>query len=326
MRLRLVAVGVLVGVVVAAAGCARPGPYPSGDIDLIVPAAAGDPTDTVARIVAPCLGDQLATEVVVRNVPGEDGVVGNQALVDAKSDGYTLMISSVSPTAVTPVLAPERVGYSFEDFLFVGVVRSAPVVLFTAADSPVDAAQTLLAAAKGSTPVTVAHRGDDTVEGFTLWLMNYLGETDLDSAPVDSDAEIFQGVVAGDFDAGLATLTPELLSSIESGEVRLLGSGADLRPKYLRQAPTLYQVLDRTGGGLPDLMIDTAVSVPFRISDARYAKLATALEECLRTDDVKRGIGPEFVPLDQIGHGEQWRRYWDLQRGVQLGLNLPKVN
>lgn len=323
MRLRWLVLAV--GVVVVAAGCARPGPYPSGDIDLIVPAEAGDATDMVARIVAPCLGDQLGVEVVVRNVPGENGVVGNQALVDAKPNGYTLMISSVSPTAVTPVLAPERTGYLLEDFLFVGVVRSAPVVLFTAADSPVDAAQTLLAAAKGSALVKVAHRGDDTVEGFTLWLMNFLGETDLESAPVDSDAEIVRGVVAGDYDAGLATLTPELLSSIESGEVRLLGSGAHLRPRYLRQAPTLYQVLDRTGGGLPDLMIDTAISVPFRIGEARYAKLATALEECLRTDDVMRDLGPEFVPMDQIGHGEQWSRYWDLQRGVQLGLNLPKI-
>lgn len=313
------------GVVVLVAGCAGPGPYPSGDIDLIVPAEAGDTSDSVARIVAPCLGDELGAEVVVRNVPGEDGVVGNQALVDAKPDGYTAMISSVGPTVVTPVLAPERAGYRLEDFLFVGVVRSAPVVLFTAADSPVDAAQTLLAAAKGGAPVRVAHRGDDTVEGFTLWLMNVLGESELESTPVDTDTEIFRGVVAGDYDAGLATLTPELLSSVRSGEVRLLGSGAHLRPRYLQQVPTLYQVLDRTGGHLPDLMIDTVVSVPYRIGDARYTVLATALEECLRTDSVKHDLGAEFVPMDQIGHGEQWSRYSDLQRGVRSGLSLPEV-
>ncbi|MBB4912287.1 tripartite tricarboxylate transporter substrate-binding protein [Actinophytocola algeriensis] len=312
------------------AGCVQAsdgsGPSAGGDVDLIVPAEAGDPTDTVARAVAPCLADRLRVDVVVRNLPGDNGVLGNQALVDADRDGHTLMISSVSPTVVTPLLLPERT-YRVEDFSFLGVVRSAPVVLFTAADSPVDSAESLLAAAQaGSPPVTVANRGDKTVEGYTLWLLNFLAETRLESAPVDSDAEILRGVVAGDYAAGLVTLTPELLSGIRAGEVRLLASGGLQQPTYLPEVPTIYEAVGyRSFDAMPDLVIDTAFSAPDYVGDAKYTELSSALSRCLSTDNVQRDIGAEFVPADQIGAGEQRARYWKLQRSVRLGLNMAEI-
>jgi hypothetical protein len=46
---------------------------------------------------------------------------------------------------------------------------------------------------------------------------------------------------------------------------------------------------------------------------------------CLSTDNVQHDIGAEFVPADQIGAGEQRARYWGLQRGVRLGLNLAEI-
>lgn len=318
------------GVVALTAGCVqtpeRSGPYPDGDINLVVPAEAGENVDTVARAVAPCLARQLGVDVVVRNRPGEDGVRGNREVARADPDGHTLMISSVGPTVVTPLLLPDR-SYRVEDFSFLGVVSSAPVVLFTAAESPVDTAEKLLAAAKaGSPPVTVAHRGDKTVEGFTLWHLNFLAETHLTSTPVGSDAEILRGVLAGDHAAGLATLTPELLSGIRSGEVRLLASGGLRRPEFERKVPTIYEVAGRTGSdAVPDLLVDIAFSAPANIGDARYATLSTALKHCLANDNVQRGIGADFLPANQVEPGVQYRRYRDLAHAVQLGLNMAKI-
>ncbi|MFC4856848.1 tripartite tricarboxylate transporter substrate binding protein [Actinophytocola glycyrrhizae] len=320
------------GAVVLTAGCVqtpgRSGPYPDGDIDLIVPAEAGDVTDTVARAVAPCLADRLGVDVAVRNRPGENGVLGNRALVDAEPDGHTLMISSVGPSLVTPLLLPER-DYGSDDFRFVGVVRSAPVVLFTAADSPVDSAETLLATAKaGGPPVTVANRGDTTVEGFALWHLNFMAETRLEPARTDSDAEILRGVVAGDFMAGLVTLTPELLAGIESGQLRPLASGGHERPAYLPEVPTTYEVLGRRfpdPAADPDLVIDTAFSAPKDVGDAATSTLSSALSRCLSTDDVQRGIGAEFVPADQGEPGQRRVGYRNLQHAVQLQLDMAEI-
>lgn len=158
-----------------------------------------------------------------------------------------------------------------------------------------------------------------------MWLLNFLGKARLESAPVDSDAGILRGVVAGDYAAGLATLTPELLRSIKAGEVRLLASGGHRRPKYLPEAPTIYEVVGRPAVSMPDLVIDTAFSAPDYIGDAKYTALSATLARCLSTDNVQRDLGAEFVPADQIGGGEQRARYWDLERGVRLGLNLAEM-
>jgi tripartite-type tricarboxylate transporter receptor subunit TctC len=311
-------------VVVLTAGCVQtPG---SDDVDLIVPAEAGEVTDTVARAVAPCLADQLGVDVVVRNRPGENGVLGNREVAAAKPDGRTLMISSVGPTVVTPVLLPEK-PYKTEDFTFLGTVHAAPVVLFTAADSPFTSAEQLLAAAKaGGQPVTIANRGDTTVEGHTVWLVNFLVKTRLASAPAGSDAELLRTVAAGDHSAGLAVLTPDLLSSIRSGVVRLLAVGGQKRPEYLPDAPTITDIIGRGyRAAIPDLVIDTAFSAPDWVGDAKFRALSSALEQCLTTDQVRRAIGTEFLPTEQITAGEQRKRYWDLGHAVQLGLNMAEI-
>ena len=169
------------------------------------------------------------------------------------------MISSVGPTAVTPLLLPER-PYGYDDFDYLGAVRSAPVVLFTAADSPVDS-------------------------------------------------------------AGLVTLTPELLTAIESGKLRPLASGSHERPAYLPDVPTFYEVIglrspDPTSE--PDYTIDTAFSAPEFIGDAKAATLSSTLSQCLSTDNVQRDIGAEFImPADQGEPWEQGERYRKLATAVQ---------
>jgi tripartite-type tricarboxylate transporter receptor subunit TctC len=324
----------VVGAVALTAGCVqasgRSGPYPDGDITVIVPAEAGDITDTAARAVAPCLGDRLGVEVVVRNLPGENGVVGSRAFLDARTDGHTLMINSVGSLAVTPVLLPER-PYHVDDFDYLGAVRSAPVVLFTAADSPVDSAETLLATAKaGGPPVTIANRGDETVEGFALWHLNRLAQTRLEPAVVDSDAEILRGVAAGEYTAGLVTLTPELLTGIEAGQFRPLASGGHERPAYLPDVPTFYEVVDYWDLDLdpysdPDYIVDTVFSTPGWVGDARFATLSSTLSQCLSTDNVQRAIGAEFMP-PPLGEPWEWdRRYGNLAHAVQHQLDMAAI-
>lgn len=323
----------VVGAAALTAGCDQTpdklGAYPDGDINLIVPAEAGEITDTVARDVAPCLGDRLGVDVIVQNLPGENGVLGNRALIDAETDGHTLMISSVGSMAVTPVLLPET-PYGYDDFDYLGAVRSAPVVLFTAADSPVDSAETLLATAKvDGPPVTVANRGGETVEGFALWHLNFQAETRLEPAQVDSDTEILRGVAAGEYTAGLATLTPELLTAMESGQLRPLASGSHERPAYLPDVSTFYEVIGPRSpdpAAQPDYTIDTAFSAPEFIGEAKAATLSSTLSQCLSTDDVQRDIGAAFImPADQGEPWEQGDRYRKIASAVQLQLNMAEI-
>jgi tripartite-type tricarboxylate transporter receptor subunit TctC len=82
--------------------------YPSKPVKIVVPYAPGGATDIVARI----LGDQLrqitGQSFVVENKPGANGIVAINEMVNAKPDGYTLMIGNVTTNTITPVLTPAK--------------------------------------------------------------------------------------------------------------------------------------------------------------------------------------------------------------------------
>jgi tripartite-type tricarboxylate transporter receptor subunit TctC len=82
--------------------------YPAKPVKIIVPYAPGGATDIVARIVGEQLRQTLGQSFVVENKPGANGIVANNELLNAKPDGYTLMIGNVTTNTITPVLTPAK--------------------------------------------------------------------------------------------------------------------------------------------------------------------------------------------------------------------------
>jgi tripartite-type tricarboxylate transporter receptor subunit TctC len=83
--------------------------YPSKPVKIIVPYAPGGATDIVARILGDQLRQILGQSFIVENKPGANGIVAINELVNARPDGYTLMIGNVTTNAITPVLTPAKV-------------------------------------------------------------------------------------------------------------------------------------------------------------------------------------------------------------------------
>jgi tripartite-type tricarboxylate transporter receptor subunit TctC len=82
--------------------------YPAKPVKIIVPYAPGGATDIVARIVGEQLRQTLGQSFVVENKPGANGIVAINELVNARADGYTLMIGNVTTNTITPVLTPAK--------------------------------------------------------------------------------------------------------------------------------------------------------------------------------------------------------------------------
>jgi tripartite-type tricarboxylate transporter receptor subunit TctC len=300
------------------------GRYPDGDIRLVVAAEAGENQDTVARAVAPCLGERLGTGVIVDNRPGEQGMLATREFVESDWDGHTFLVTSVGAAVVAPVVEPD-VGYEFDDFRFVGVLHSAPLILFTAGNGPFDTAEQLFGAARaGGAPVEVANTGASMTEELTLGELSVEAETRLESLRVDSEAELLSGVVAGDYPAGLTTVTAEHLARVESGEIRVLAVGGEIRPRYLPEALTFYRITRATL--LPQFPVDTTVIAPDDIADRVVSPLLDALDHCLNTDDVRRGIGVDFLPDTVETHGALWGRYLDLERSARTAQRSIEGN
>ena len=86
--------------------------YPSRPITMIVPYAAGGPTDTVARVVADAMGRNLGQRVIVENAAGAGGTIGSLRAAKAEPNGYTLILNHIG-MATAPTLYPGSVAVSY---------------------------------------------------------------------------------------------------------------------------------------------------------------------------------------------------------------------
>jgi tripartite-type tricarboxylate transporter receptor subunit TctC len=146
MIIRRLVVAALAAVLSIGAARAQDG-YPSRPIRLIVPFAAGGGTDTLSRIFAQVLSEQLKGTVVVENVGGAGGSIGTGQAAKAAADGYTL-VSATPSIAINPHIQ-KNVPYNvLRDFAPVVQITSSPAVLITNKDVPVKSVGDLIALAR----------------------------------------------------------------------------------------------------------------------------------------------------------------------------------
>jgi tripartite-type tricarboxylate transporter receptor subunit TctC len=119
----------LLGLVVAAGTACAQDKYPSKPVKIVVPYAPGGATDIVARIMGDQLRQITGQSFVVENKPGANGIVAINEMVNAKPDGYTLMIGNVTTNAITPVLTPAKVPNYDQKVTPVTVVNDIPEFL-----------------------------------------------------------------------------------------------------------------------------------------------------------------------------------------------------
>ncbi|MFC4276346.1 Bug family tripartite tricarboxylate transporter substrate binding protein [Achromobacter aloeverae] len=134
----------LLAAALASAGAGLParttraaGAYPAKPIVLIVPFAAGGPTDVLARVIAEGMSRDLGQPIIVENTPGAGGTVGTARAARMAPDGYTLLIGNVGTLAANATLYKKLPYDILKDFIALGSVGDAPQVLSARKDLPV---------------------------------------------------------------------------------------------------------------------------------------------------------------------------------------------
>ena len=100
--------------------------YPEQDITIVVPFAAGGPTDTVTRLIAEPMAAELGAEIVVQNVEGSGGTVAADQVATSEPDGYTVLMHHIG-MSTAPTLYPELSYDPLEDFEMIGLVTEVPM-------------------------------------------------------------------------------------------------------------------------------------------------------------------------------------------------------
>lgn len=277
-----------------AASTAAAQSYPARPIRLIVPQAPGSASDTIARIVAVELGQQLGQQVVVDNRPGGALIIGMNLTAKATPDGYTIGYAPVGALAIGPNLARNVPFDVVKDFQPVAQIASNQMLLAASPSLPLKSVREVVDYAKRNPGKLLnASSGNGTPGQVGMELFKLLSGTKIVHVP-------YKGGAAGlaDLMAGQVQLMMESLNSItphaKAGRVRALGVSGPRRSPALPEVPTIAEA------GVPGYEATTwnGIVAPAGAPKPIIAKLNAEINQALQTPALRQrfaALGAEPV-------------------------------
>jgi tripartite-type tricarboxylate transporter receptor subunit TctC len=272
------------------AGSAEAQSFPSRPITMIVPFAAGGPTDVIARVIGERMGQSLGQPVVIENVTGAGGTIAAGRVARAAPDGYTLDLATWSTHVVTPVLYQLQYDV-FRDFDPVVWLTQTPLLLVSRKDIPANDLKELVAWLKSNPVLLGSAGGTDQVAGYLL--QQQTGAT-IQVVPYRGLAPAMQDLLAGRIDL-LFDQPSDAMPQIRSGTIKGYAVTANSRAAVASDIPTVDEA------GLPGLHISPwhSLWVPKATPPEVIAKLNAAAIDALADPAVRKrlgDVGQEIVP------------------------------
>ena len=266
-------VGLLLG-----ASSATAQAYPAKPISLVVPFAAGGPTDIVARTLAAAMAKPLGQTVLVENKLGAGGTLAAGYVAKAAPDGYTFLIHH-NGMSTAPALYRKLASNPQTDFEYVGQVVDVPMTLLGRKDLPAKNLQELMAYVKANgSKINLANAGLGAVSHLCGMLFQKAMGTEVTTVPFSGTAPALNALLGGQVDL-LCDQTTQTTQHIKAGTVKLYGVTTKERIRALPDAPTLSE------GGLKDFEvivwhgIYAPKGTPAAVIERFNAALRTALKD-----------------------------------------------
>lgn len=290
-------VAVVIGAVLALAQSALAQNFPTKTITMVVPYAAGGPTDTVARVMAQAMIKPLGQTVIVENRPSSGGIIGPEYVKNSRPDGYTILIHHIG-MATTPALYRKLSFNPIEDFEPIGMINDVPMTIIARGNFPAKDFKEFLAYIKAhKDKVTYANAGIGAASHLCGMLFMSAIQTEMLTVPYKGTAPAMNDLLGGQVDF-MCDQTTNTTTQIKSGKVKVYAVTSRKRVPSLPDIPTL----DELGLKGFDVGIWHALYAPKGTPKAAIDKLAAALQEGLKDDTVKKrfaDLGAEAVPLDK---------------------------
>ncbi|MEY4496215.1 MAG: hypothetical protein RL744_1279 [Pseudomonadota bacterium] len=272
--------------------------WPTKSISLIVPFAAGGPTDSIARLIAVPMGQSLGQTVVVENVPGAGGTIASTKVSRAAPDGYTIYIHHMGMATAQALY--DKLPYDpMTSFDYIGQVADVPMVLLGKKDLPANNFKELEAyiRANGS-KVTMANAGPGAVSQLCGLLFQSRLGVKLTNIPYKGTGPALTDLLGGQVDL-LCDQTTQTIPYIKDGRVKAFGTTTMKRLPAIPNVPTLNEQ------GLKGFEVKVwhGVYAPKGTPQAIQDKINAALKKALNTPDVKKRLEDaniDIVPAEKI--------------------------
>jgi tripartite-type tricarboxylate transporter receptor subunit TctC len=272
--------------------------YPTRPITIVVPFAAGGPTDILARLIGQSIGPMLGQQVVVEDVTGAGGTIGATRVARAEPDGYTMAMGNLGTHAASLGIYQSLAYDPRTDFEPVILVASTPMVLVTRKTLPVHSLDETIAYAKANKgKTTMGSAGIGSISHLTLLLFNHLTGADVVHVPYRGLSEATNDLLGGQIDLlfdQVVTATPHIVNNNENPIVVTIP----------QRAPSIPNVPSANEAGLPKLqtLAWTALFAPKKTPAAIVAKVNGAVQKAMQDPAVAKRlgeIGADIPPADQ---------------------------
>lgn len=202
--------------------------YPDKLIRIIVPYAAGGPTDAMARILQAPLQEALGATVIIENVPGVGGALGAQQVLKAPADGYTLFLGNNGPSAVIPLLQKNAGFDPVKDFAPISLVSKATMVLTVSSDVPADNMKAFIDWGKKSGgKANYASAGIGSLGHLGSALLLKEAGLQMTHVPYKGQAPTLAALMGGEVQMLLTTPTDALRGQVAAGKIKLIAVTSD---------------------------------------------------------------------------------------------------
>lgn len=286
--------------------------WPAKTIRLIVPYAAGGPTDVIARQLAKKAGSTLGQTIVVDNKGGAGGTIGVDAALKSAPDGYTFALVAQGPLAGMPNLM--KVPYAPADIQYLSVVAHGPAVIVTGKDSGITSLADLIKRAKASPGrLNYGSAGPGTTPHIGAELLKLEADIDLSHVPYKGAAPAVSGLLGGEVQVAMVDLLPAL-PHITAGTLKILAVASPSRAPQLPDVPTTREL------GLPGVVMDTTYGVigPVGVPAEVQKKFREAVVAAMQSPEMKESLQkqgalvltstPEDYRAQMQVEFEKWKR------------------
>ena len=251
--------------------------YPTRPVTVIVPFAAGGPTDVIARIVGEYFSKSLGQQFIVENIAGAGGTTGITRGAQAKPDGHTVMMGHMGTHGAAPALYPNLKYDPARDFEPIGLVAGTPILIVARKDFPAANLEEFVARAKDpSARMSQAHAGVGSVSFTTCTLLTAQLGVKHKVVAYRGTGPALNDLVGGQVDY-MCDQIVNLVPQVNAGTIKAYGIATAQRSPALPDVPTTRE------GGLPDYQVSAwnALFAPKGTPGQIVAKLNEVLSKAL---------------------------------------------
>jgi tripartite-type tricarboxylate transporter receptor subunit TctC len=253
---------------------------------MIVPFAAGGPTDVIARIVAEHMSRTLGQQVVIENVTGAGGTTGIARAAQAAPDGYTIAMGHMGTHGAAPAVYPDIKYDPVKDFAPVGLAAGTPIVIVARKDFPAKDLKDFVAYLKvNSDKLNEAHAGVGSVSFTTCALFNSLAGAKPTRVTYRGTGPALNDLVAGQVDY-MCDQIVNLVPQIQAGTIKAYAVALPQRSPALPDVPTTKEA------GMPEFQVSAwnAVFAPKGTAPEIVKKLNAALVKAVEDPGTSKRI------------------------------------